>query len=68
MTRSLFLKPSVWLTVLLLLTLWLDKNLQRPDSQQDSGTQQEIDYIIENLDGIQINHELKVNRFFQLTS
>ena len=64
MTRSLFLKPSVWLTVLLLLTLWLDKNLQRPDSQQDSGTQQEIDYIIENLDGIQINHELKVNRFF----
>lgn len=64
MTRSLFLRPSVLLAVLLLLTLWLDKNLQRSDSQQDNGVQQEIDYIIENLDGIQVNHELKVNRFF----
>ena len=54
----------MWLTILLLLTLWLDKNLQRPDSRKDSGTQQEIDYIIENLDGIQVNHELKVDRFF----
>lgn len=64
MTYSLFLRSSLWLTVLLLLTLWLDKNLQRPDSLQGSGIQQEIDYIIENLDGIQTNHELKVNRFF----
>lgn len=64
MRRSLFLRPSVWLVVLLLLTLWLDKNLQRPNLQQSSNEQQEVDYIIENLNGIQVNHELKANHFF----
>lgn len=66
MKRSLLLRPSVWLAVLLLflLTLWLDNTLQRPSLQQSSYLQQEVDYIIENLDGIQANHEFGRNRFF----
>ena len=64
MGRSLFLRPSVWLIILLLLTLWLDKNLQRPNLQQDDESQLEVDYIIENIDGIQVNHDLKANRLF----
>lgn len=64
MTRSLFSRPSVWLIALLLLTLWLDSVLQHPRLQQDNDLQQEVDYIIENLEGIQVNHELEQNRFF----
>lgn len=64
MTRSLFSRPPVWLIILLLLTLWLDSGLQRPNLQQNNDTQQEVDYIIENLDGIQANHEFERNRFF----
>lgn len=64
MKSSLFLKPSVWLAILLLLTLWLDQNLQRADSRQGSDEQQEVDYIIEHLNGIQVNHALRANRFF----
>ncbi|SFU77950.1 lipopolysaccharide export system protein LptC [Nitrosomonas eutropha] len=64
MTRSLFSRPSVWLIALLLLTLWLDSVLQHPRLQQNNDLQQEVDYIIENLEGIQVNHELEQNRFF----
>ncbi len=64
MTRSLFSRPSVWLIILLLLTLWLDNVLQRPNLQPDNLAQQEVDYIIENLDGIQVNHEFERNRLF----
>jgi len=64
MTRSFFSRPSVWLIILLLLTLWLDNALQRPNLQQGNDMQQEVDYIIENLDGIQANHEFERNRFF----
>lgn len=64
MTRSPFSRPSVWLIILLLLTLWLDNVLQRPDLQPDNLAQQEVDYIIENLDGIQVNHEFERNRLF----
>lgn len=70
MKRSLLLRPSVWLAVLLLLllTLWLDNALQRPGLQQSSDLQQEVDYIIENLDGIQANHEFGRNRFSRPTN
>ncbi len=54
----------MWLVVLLLLTLWLDSNLQHPNPQQDSHSQLEVDYIIENMNGVQVNHDLKANRFF----
>lgn len=64
MTRSLFSRPSIWLVILLLLTLWLDSVLQRPRLQQGNDLQQEVDYIIENLNGIQVNHESERNRFF----
>jgi len=52
------------LTVLLLLTLWLDKNLQQQNQQPVGDEQQEMDYIIERLDGMQVNHTLRASRFF----
>ncbi|WP_292979690.1 LPS export ABC transporter periplasmic protein LptC [Nitrosomonas sp.] len=64
MKHSLLLRPSVWLVILLLLTLWLDKNLQQQNQQPAGNEQQEVDYIIEHLDGVQVNHTLRVSRFF----
>ncbi|MDL1866695.1 LPS export ABC transporter periplasmic protein LptC [Betaproteobacteria bacterium PRO4] len=64
MKHSLLLRPSVWLVILLLLTLWLDKNLQQQNQQPAGNEQQEVDYIIEHLDGVQVNHTLRASRFF----
>lgn len=61
---QLFSRPSIWLIVLLLLTFWLDNILQNQNRPHSNALQQEIDYIIENLNGVQVNHPLKRNRFF----
>jgi lipopolysaccharide export system protein LptC len=61
---QLFLRPSIWLVILLLLTVWLDNVLQNQNQQHNDALQQEVDYIIENLNGIQVNHQSKSNRFF----
>jgi lipopolysaccharide export system protein LptC len=64
MGRPFFSRTATWLAILVLLTFWLDKVLQQPGLQQDSDLQQGIDYIIENLDGIQVNYALDANRLF----
>jgi lipopolysaccharide export system protein LptC len=64
MARPLFSRPTAWLAILVMLTFWLDRILQQPGLQQEDDVQQGIDYIIENLEGIQVNHEQAANRFF----
>lgn len=64
MARRFFPRLAVWLTILILLTLWLDRVLQQPELQRNGDLQQRIDYIIEDLEGIQVNHALDINRFF----
>ena len=64
MGRPFFSRTATWLAILVLLTFWLDGVLRQPGFQQDSDLQQGIDYIIENLDGIQVDYTLDANRLF----
>jgi lipopolysaccharide export system protein LptC len=63
MIRPLVSRLAPWLVVLVLLTYWLDK-MQQPGVQQNGDLQQGVDYIIENLDGIQVDYTLAAHRLF----
>lgn len=64
MGRPFFLRTAVWLSILALLTFWLDKALQQPGLQPEGSLRYGIDYVIENLEGLQVNHIQVINRIF----
>lgn len=64
MIRPLVSRLAPWLVVLVVLTYWLDKMLQQPGVQLNGDLQQDVDYIIENLDGVQVDYPLAAHRLF----
>jgi lipopolysaccharide export system protein LptC len=57
MIHRLLPSPIALLTILALLTLWLDQAIQYPSSREDYDPNHQPDYIIENLAGVQVAYD-----------
>jgi lipopolysaccharide export system protein LptC len=57
MIHRLLPSPIALLTILALLTLWLDQAIQYPRSREDYDSNHQPDYIIENLAGVQVAYD-----------
>src|SRR5690606_2307175 len=64
MNRSYILRPTIWLVVLLLLTMLLEGFFQKQIRRDTATVQNGVDYIMEHLEGIQINHDTTAHRRF----
>jgi len=64
MNRSYILRPTIWLVVLLLLTMLLEGFFQKQVRRESSALRSSVDYIMEHLAGIQINHDTIAHRRF----
>lgn len=64
MIRSYMLRPTIWLVVLLLLTVLLEGVFQKQGRRSDAPVRSSVDYIIEHLEGIQTNHATIAYRRF----
>jgi len=64
MNRSYILRPTIWLVVLLLLTMLLEGFFQKQIRRDTAAIKNSVDYIMEHLEGIQINHDTTVHRRF----
>lgn len=62
--RFYILRPAVWLVVLLLLTMLLENFFQKQARRDIAITWNRVDYLVENTEGIQINHNTMANRRF----
>ena len=63
-SRLYFSFLFILIIVLALLMFWMNYVVVPPMIQQSSGLFDQPDYIIENLSGIQMNHEDTVERVF----
>lgn len=57
MIHRLLPGPIALLTILALLTLWLDQAIQYPRSREDYDSNHQPDYIIENLSGVEVAYD-----------
>lgn len=64
MIHRLLPGPVLFLTVLALLTFWLDQAIRQPRFREDNGLNNQPDYIIENLSGVQVDHDKAVRYLF----
>ncbi len=67
MIRSYMLRPTIWLVVLLMLTVLLEGSFQKQGRRSDFPPRSGVDYTIEYLEGIQTNHEAITYRDFTAT-
>ena len=56
--------PFILITVLALLMFWMNYVVVQPMTAQDDGLFNHPDYIVENLSGIQMNHESEIQHVF----
>lgn len=64
MNPSYILRPTIWLVVLLLLTMLLEGFFQKQVRRDTSAMRSSVDYKMEYLEGIQINHDTIAHRRF----
>lgn len=64
MIHRLLPGPVLLLIVLALLTFWLDQAIQQPRLREDPSLDDQPDYIIEHLSGVQIDHHKVIRHFF----
>lgn len=56
--------PFILIAVLALLMFWMNYVVVQPTAAQDDGLFNHPDYIVENLSGIQMNHESSIQHVF----
>lgn len=64
MIHRLLPGPVFLLVALALLTFWLDQAIQQPRLREDNGLNHQPDYVIENLSGVQVDHDKAVQHIF----
>ncbi|SDY02181.1 LPS export ABC transporter periplasmic protein LptC [Nitrosomonas sp. Nm58] len=56
--------PAVLLIILILLTFLLNQTIQQPRIREDNGLNNNPDYIIENLSGVEVVHDKAIQHIF----
>lgn len=64
MIHRLLPGPVVLLIILILLTFLLDQTIQQPRIHEDNGLNNNPDYIIENLSGVEVVHDKAIQHIF----